>query len=433
MKNLIRAAAIAWLALGGLGKPAAPPSLNAASPIANHFVVQYHPDVSAADRAKHEDLIHAAAARHTSYRGIMKKFDFGGFQGYHVEIDAKSVAELQKSKLIKQIQPDAQISIASPIKPPPPLPMLHPETKRDGNDPNSNLPANIRRVPISTWGQARLSHRVPNASGFLYDVGGSTAYIIDTGIRTTHSEFLVPNGTLSRAVWGTNLIPGSADTDENGHGTHCAGTVGGRTKGVAPLTELVAVKVFDANGNGPWSGVLGALDWVVRHAAANGRVGRAVVNMSLGGSRWGVIEDAVTAAVNAGVAVVVAAGNSGQPVNTTSPAACPDAITVGAIDESDARPYWSNWGVGLDFFAPGADVESAWIQSDEAYATESGTSMAAPHVTGLVAYLMQQFGPHTPQQVRDRLNGFATRGTVTDAGDGSTNAIVYNGNEMFLS
>jgi subtilisin family serine protease len=155
--------------------------------------------------------------------------------------------------------------------------------------------------------------------------------------------------------------------------------------------------------------------------------------MSLGGSRWSVVEDAVTAAVAAGVAVVVAAGNAGQPVNTTSPAACPDAITVGAVDESDTRPDWSNWGVGLDFFAPGVDIVSAWIQDDHAYASEGGTSMAAPHVTGLVAYLMEQFGPHTPQQMRDRLNGLATRGTVADAGDGSTNAIVYNGNELFMS
>lgn len=311
---------------------------------------------------------------------------------------------------------------------------MHTTPKRQASSslPDSDLPSNLRLVPASTWGQSRVSHRAPDTAGFVYDVGGSTAYVIDTGIRTTHIEFT--NGTAtSRAVWGTNFINGSADTDENGHGTHVSGTLGGATKGVAPLTQLVAVKVFDADGNGPWSGVLAALDWVVQHATANGRVGRAVVNMSLGGSRWSVIDDAVTATVDAGVAVVVAAGNSGQPVNTTSPAACPDAITVGAIDETDTRPSWSNWGPGLDFFAPGQDVVSAWISSDTAYASESGTSMASPHVAGLVAYLMQQFGPHTPQQMRDRLTAFATNGTVVDAGDGSVNAIVYNGNEMFLS
>lgn len=315
------------------------------------------------------------------------------------------------------------------MKLPAPLPM-HAE-----RDTPAALPANIRRVPVSTWGQSRLSHRAAGATdGFVYDVGGSTAYVIDTGIRTTHAEFLAPGAApASRAVWGMNFIAGSADTDENGHGTHCAGTIGGATKGVAPLTELIAVKVFDKNGNGPWSGVIAALDWAVQHATANGRVGRAVINMSLGGSRWNVIEDAVTAAVNAGVAVVVAAGNSGQPVNTTSPAACPDAITVGAIDSTDMRPSWSNWGLGLDFFAPGADIQSAWIDSDSAYRSESGTSMAAPHVTGLVAYLMEQFGPQTPQQMRQRLNDLATRGSVKGAGDGSANAIVYNGNEIFMT
>lgn len=101
MKNLIKVAAIAWLALRGHAKSTPPPGLSAASPIANNFVVQYNPDVSAADRKKHEDLIHAAAARHSSYRGIMKKFDIGGFQGYHVEIDAKAVAELQKINIVR--------------------------------------------------------------------------------------------------------------------------------------------------------------------------------------------------------------------------------------------------------------------------------------------------------------------------------------------
>jgi len=304
---------------------------------------------------------------------------------------------------------------------------MHTVSKRD-----SGIPANIRRIPTYTWGQSRLSHRRPNEPDFVYEAGGSTAYVIDTGIRTTHVEFAINNTSGSRAIWGKNFIDGSADTDENGHGTHCAGTIGGATKGIAPLTELVAVKVFDAQGNGPWSGVLAGLSWVVEHAEANGRLGRAVVNMSLGGGRWRVIEEAVTAAVNAGVAVVVAAGNAGQPVNTTSPAACPEAITVGAIDGSDVRCSWSNYGVGLDFFAPGADIDSAWVGSDSDYATESGTSMAAPHVAGLVAYLMQQYGPHTPQQMRDRLASFATMNMVQDAMD-SNNAIVYNGNEAYLT
>lgn len=330
---------------------------------------------------------------------------------------------------IKQIHPDAVISVASPIDLPPALPMRT-TPKRQAS---SSLPSNLRLVPGSTWGQSRVSHRAAGTSGYVYDVGGSTAYVVDTGILTTHVEFTNGSSGASRAVWGTNFINGSADTDENGHGTHVSGTLGGATKGVAPLTQLVAVKVFDADGNGPWSGVLAALDWVVQHAGANNRVGRAVVNMSLGGSRWSVIDDAVSAAVAAGVAVVVAAGNSGQPVNTTSPAACPAAVTVGAVDETDSRPTWSNWGPGLDFFAPGQDVVSAWITDDTAYASLSGTSMASPHVAGLVAYLMEQFGPHTPQQMRERLTALATNGTVMDAGDGSANAIVYNGNELFMS
>jgi oryzin len=431
MKSFITAVAISWLALGGHAQAIDPPKLSGAAPIANNFIVQYQKDISAADRQKHEDLIHVAAARNNKYRGIMKKFNIGSFQGYHIEIDPKAVAELQNTKLvsffspstypathpvqIKQVQLDARITIASPI------------SLRD----DTTFPSNVRHVSNSTWGQSRLSHRAPNyRSGFLYNVGGSTAYVIDTGIRTSHSEFLGPDNTTSRAIWGANFINGSADTDENGHGTHVAGTIGGRTKGIAPFTELVAVKVFDANGSGPWSGVLAGLDFVVRHATENKRIGRAVVNMSLGGPRWQVVDDAVAAAVDAGVAVVVAAGNAGQPTNTTSPAGCPVAITVAAIDDSDTRPRWSNYGAEVDLFAPGADVESATIRDDHAYARESGTSMAAPHVAGLVAYFMSLYGAHTPRQMMDRLSQWATRDMVKDA-MGSPNLIAFNGNDIF--
>lgn len=248
----------------------------------------------------------------------------------------------------------------------------------------------------------------------------------------THQEFLTGDGNATRAVWGKNFIAGSADTDENGHGTHVAGTIGGRTLGIAPGTELVGVKVFDANGGGPWSGVLAAMDWVVADAKGKNRVGRSVINMSLGGGKFQPIDDAVTAAVDAGLTVVVAAGNTGEVVSGVSPAGNPDAITVGAIYEDDSRAEWSNYGVGLDIFAPGMSIKSAWIDSDTATREESGTSMACPHVAGLVAYLMQQYGPHTPAEMRDRVNDLATKGKVQGPGDGSANAIAYNGNDLYM-
>lgn len=288
-------------------------------------------------------------------------------------------------------------------------------------------------MPAATWGQSRLSHRNSGSSGFVYQRGGSTAYVIDTGIRVTHEEFLDPTNATTRAIWGKNFLDANTvDTDENGHGTHVAGTIGGRTLGIAPETELIACKVFDANGGGPWSGVLAAMDWAVKDAVAKNRVGRSVINMSLGGGKFQPVDDAVTAAVNAGITVVVAAGNTGDLVKNISPAGNADAITVGAIYDDDSRAEWSNYGDGLDVFAPGYAIKSAWIDSDTATREESGTSMACPHVAGLVAYLMEIFGPHTPAQMRDRVNGLATMGKVTGAGDGSANAIAYNGNEMFL-
>ncbi|KAK0624837.1 peptidase S8/S53 domain-containing protein, partial [Bombardia bombarda] len=297
----------------------------------------------------------------------------------------------------------------------------------------------------STWGQARLSHRnssTPDTNySYLYERGGATVYIIDTGVRISHAEFtttspLIPasraaaaSPSSARVSLGGNFVTGSTNaSDQMGHGTHVAGTIGGLTRGISPSSRLVSLKVFGGDDEpGSWDYMLAALQYAVDDAVARNATGLSVVNISAGGDRWDPIDEAVTSAVARGVAVVVAAGNDGRSADGASPARCPDAITVGAIDAADRRPDFSNWGPGLAVFAPGVDVESADYRGDGGVWKLSGTSMSAPHVTGLVAYFMELYGWHTPEEMRKRIVGLATRGLVVDAGEGSPNLIAFNG------
>ncbi|HSP59628.1 MAG TPA: S8 family peptidase, partial [Ornithinimicrobium sp.] len=197
--------------------------------------------------------------------------------------------------------------------------------------------------------------------------------------------------------------------DCNGHGTHVAGTVGGSTYGVAKGVNLVPVRVLDCRGSGSWSGVVAGMDWVVGDAD-----GPSVANLSLGGGANASVDDAVARMVDAGVTTVVAAGNEDQDACTTSPARAPDALTVGATDRDDRRASFSNHGSCLDLFAPGVGITAAWHKGDTSTNTISGTSMASPHVAGVVALVLQGSTSVDPSQVEGAIETAATRGAVSD-------------------
>ena len=221
-------------------------------------------------------------------------------------------------------------------------------------------------------GLARISHAQAGEQGYIFDdtAGkGITAYIVDTGVMTTHEEF------QGRATMGFNSI-NNVDTDENGHGSHVAGTIGGATFGVAKAADLIGVKVLDANGGGSNAGVLQGLQFVADDAQQKNRAGKAVMNMSLGGPASRAVNSAVEAIARAGVVPVVAAGNEAQDAANVSPASAPNAITVGAIDQTnDQMADFSNFGADVDIFAPGVDVESVGIASNTDSEVLSGTSM----------------------------------------------------------
>ena len=264
----------------------------------------------------------------------------------------------------------------------------------------------------ATWGIDRIDHATGTDGKYTYTSTGAgvTAYIIDTGIRTDHEEF--NNG---RATWGASFAGNASDC--NGHGTHVAGTVGGRTYGVAKEVTLVAVKVLNCAGSGSTTSVVGGIDWVVSNHAAGAP---AVANMSLGGGASTTIDNAVVRGINDGVAFAVAAGNSGANACNYSPARVPGAVTVGATGPSDARASYSNFGSCVDIFAPGSGITSAWKNSTTSTKTISGTSMATPHVTGVLALLGG--GANAASAVVTN----ATSGVVGNAGAGSPNKFLFS-------
>ncbi len=266
----------------------------------------------------------------------------------------------------------------------------------------------------ATWGLDRIDQRALPLSGtFTYTNTGTgvKAYIIDTGIRFSHSDFGV------RAVSGYDAIDGGSADDCHGHGTHVAGTVGGTTYGVAKGVTLVAVRVLDCNGSGTWSGVIAGIDWVAAdHAAGQ----PAVANMSLGGSANSSVDAAVRNSIADSVSYAIAAGNGNfigraQDACKYSPARVTEAMTIGATDKTDKKASWSNYGNCVDWFAPGVSITSAWNTSDTATNTISGTSMATPHTAGVAALYLQSNPSTGPQGVRGALYANTTKNVVTSS------------------
>lgn len=274
----------------------------------------------------------------------------------------------------------------------------------------------------ATWGIDRVDQRLgPLSTTYSYVTTASdvTAYIIDTGIRTSHTQF------GARATLGFNAFrKAAANGDCNGHGTHVAGTVGGSTYGIAKEVRLVAVRVLDCNGSGTTSGVIAGIDYVAgRKAASPGTP--MVANMSLGGGASTALDNAVANAVSRGVVFAVAAGNSNVDACTASPARAPSALTVGATTTSDARASYSNFGVCVDIFAPGSGITSSWSTSNSATATISGTSMASPHVAGVAALYLSLNPGASVAAVSSALVSNGTAGVLSGAGAGSPNILLF--------
>ena len=273
----------------------------------------------------------------------------------------------------------------------------------------------------ATWGLDRIDQLdLPLDGNYNFNATGSgvKAYIIDTGIRATHTQL------AGRVISGfTAINDGLGTNDGNGHGTHVSGTVGGSTYGVAKNVTLVAVRVLDSSGSGTNAGVISGVDFVTSdHQAGQ----PAVANMSLGGGISSALDTAVTNSINDGVTYAIAAGNDNLDACNTSPARVASAITVGATTITDARASFSNFGTCLDIFAPGNNITSSWNTSDTATNTISGTSMATPHVAGVAALFLETNPSASPATVAAALVNSATLNKVTSPGTGSPNLLLFS-------
>jgi subtilisin family serine protease len=261
----------------------------------------------------------------------------------------------------------------------------------------------------ATWGIDRVDSRTGLDRIYNYSSTGQGvhAYIIDTGLRTTHNEF---KGRVGKGF--SSINDGRGENDCHGHGTHVAGSVGGTSYGVAKDVTVHGVRVLGCDGSGSDAGVIAGIDWVAKNA-----IKPAVANMSLGGDKSESLDEAVQKAVKSGVVFVVAAGNENQNACNVSPANVPEAITVGATTRTDARASYSNFGRCLDIFAPGSSITSAWRTSDSATSTISGTSMASP---------LEENPDATPAAIDTLLKKNATANIVKSPGTASPNLFLYS-------
>ncbi|MFF3554778.1 S8 family peptidase [Streptomyces tsukubensis] len=322
------------------------------------------------------------------YGAVVKRTYTKAINGYAVNLSERQAKRLAADPRVASVAQDQTVSIqATQVNPP-------------------------------SWGLDRIDQpRLPLDQRYTYpDSAGAgvSAYIIDTGVRISHSDF------GGRAVNGYDAVDNdNVAQDGNGHGTHVAGTVAGTAHGVAKRARIVAVRVLNNAGSGTIAGVVAGVDWVARNA-----VKPAVANLSLGGGANTTLDNAVRGVVNAGVTVAVAAGNSNANAANYSPARVGEALTVGSTTITDARSGFSNYGAILDLFAPGTNITSAWHTSDTAVNTISGTSMAAPHVAGAAALHLGNNPTAPPAQVGSALVAAATPGVVINPGPGSPNRLL---------
>jgi len=334
---------------------------------------------------------------------VKHKYHFDEMMGYSGKFDSKTLESIRKRSDVILVEADQKMSIFFKVR----ERTIREVSEREFffDDPNSvdmrkheellfgdakpDEPDTITQK-LAPWGLSRISQLVydDGARDYTYPKSagsGVTAYVIDTGIRTTHVDF---NG---RAKWGATIPEDDTDEDCHGHGTHCAGVIGGETYGMAKKANLVAIKVLRSDGYGTNSDVIAGVNWVVKDHKSRGKGAKSVANMSLGGSRSTSLDTAVNSAVKSGIHFAVAAGNDSSDACRFSPSAAKLPITVAAMSQTNDMAYFSNFGPCVDIFAPGVDILSSWNKDDYSSELLSGTSMASPHVCGLLALYLSAF------------------------------------------
>ncbi|KAM0471989.1 hypothetical protein ACHAPX_009126 [Trichoderma viride] len=350
--------------------------------------------------------IHARSLTKRGTAGVEKTYNIHTWNAYAGEFDAETLEQIKSNPDVASVEPDYIMHLSDIV-----------EDKRA-----------LTTQSGAPWGLGTVSHRTSGSTSYIYDSSAGTgtfAYVVDSGINTSHQQF------GGRASLGYNAA-GGQHVDTLGHGTHVSGTIAGSTYGVSKQASLISVKVF-AGESASTSVILDGYNWAVNDIVSKSRASKSAINMSLGGPASSTWTTAINAAFNQGVLTIVAAGNGDslgnpQPVSGTSPANVANAITVAALDINWRTASFTNYGAGVDVFAPGVNILSSWIGSNTATNTISGTSMATPHVVGLALYLQSLEGLTTPTAVTNRIKALATSGRVTGSLNGSPNVIIFNGN-----
>ncbi|KAF2655629.1 hypothetical protein K491DRAFT_704488 [Lophiostoma macrostomum CBS 122681] len=408
-----------------------------AEEVPNSYMIVFKKHVQASDAKDHHEWVQSIHTKSESDRMELRKRSqfplvdevFEGLKhtytdvlkGYSGHFDDETIEQIRRHPDVEYIEKDS---------------VVHTLGDKDEHETEKNAP----------WGLARISHRdslsFGNWNKYLYasDGGeGVDVYVIDTGTNVKHVDF------EGRAHWGKTIPQNDADEDGNGHGTHCSGTVAGKKYGVAKKANVYAVKVLRSNGSGTMSDVVKGVEYAVqahKETLAAAKKGKkkgwkgSAANMSLGGGKSTTLDLAVNAAVAAGIHFAVAAGNDNADSCNYSPAAAENAVTVGASTLLDERAYFSNYGKCNDIFAPGLNIPSTWIGSDHATNTISGTSMASPHIAGLLAYLLSlqpskdsayAVADITPKELKANLISIATPGKLSDVPSNTKNILAWNG------
>lgn len=392
MLSILLLAALMCMTSAAPGRTTQAPLLAADSTTAiqNEYLVRLNPETTDEQVEAHLSRVNQLLTiSTTSDSKIMHTWHIGSFRGYSVRMDDQSLEKLREMENIMYVER------------------------------NQEVHAFCTDQIDAEWGLCRTTVRDwnPPDPNYSYDERmsgeGVDAYVIDTGVYTEHNDF------GGRAKWGVDYVDTpSPETDLNGHGTHVAGTIAGIEYGIAKSATIIAVRVLNAGGSGTFAGVIAGINWVADEHVKSRR--KSVANLSLGGGASTAVNEAIEAAFEAGVIMVSAAGNERQSACNVSPASA-DGITVAASDSNDVLAIFSNYDADcVEIIAPGVNIKAPWIGSPDATNTISGTSMAAPHVAGVLAkYLSGPDAPSKPSYnlIKDYLDETSTKDKIIYGGD----------------
>ncbi|MFI7358620.1 S8 family peptidase [Streptomyces avidinii] len=395
MRLLARLAAAALLTVppvaAGTASAAAPeptpaPLIKADNPVPGKYIVTLGTGVDAAQAAKK--------------LGLKPSFVYtSALNGFAVPLTPLQLTIVRNSLGVKSVEEDAKVQARM-------TPTAGPGT----------------RAPSGSWGQDRIDQKqLPLDNNFTPEGNGAgvNVYVLDTGIDYNHTEFGGPDAT--RATFGFDAVgDGRNGADCQGHGTHVAGTVAGKTYGVAKKANLVSVRVLGCDGKGEYSGMIAGLDWVAKNAKQP-----AVLNGSLGGDLSEALNKAATALSDAGVLPVLAAGNSAKDACTVSPASADRVLTVAASNQYDEETSFSNWGTCVELYAPGEAIVSAKLGGGSV--ALDGTSMASPHVAGVAALYKAKNPDATPGEIAEFIGEESTKDVLKSVSKSSPNEMLFLG------